>query len=356
MGRVKGTAAIIGGGIGGLATAVALGRDGWQAVVYEREAGLSGAGTALGIWPAALRALDALDLGDRVRALGQAQRSGAFQRPDGRRIATLDVAALERRTGDAVVLLSRPALLEVLRSALDPSVLRFATPVRDLDALRRGHDLVVAADGIFSRTRRELFGAATAARYTGRTAWRGWLDGMPTDAFTETWGPGAKFGVTPQEQGRTNWYATTTAPERAFRPGAELATLRTRFGDWAAPVRQVLDAVEEDGILRHDLYVVPPLPSFVRDTVVLVGDAAHAMPPDLGRGACEALIDAVALATALRAAPTVTAALHRYDAARRRPLRRLTRTAAAASNLVHLRPLWVRDTLLRLALLPGPPA
>ncbi|MFG3690573.1 FAD-dependent oxidoreductase [Micromonospora sp. NPDC047740] len=353
---MKGTVAIIGGGIGGLAAAVALDQRGWRPTVYEREPDLSGAGTALGIWPAALRALDTIGLGDRVRTLGQPQRAGTFQRLDGGRIAAIDVAKLERRTGDPVILLSRPALLALLCEAVDPSVLRFATPVRDLDPLRREHDLVVAADGIFSRVRVGLFGAGWRARYTGSTAWRGWLDGMATEAFTETWGAGAKFGVTPQEGDRTNWYATTTAPEGAFSPGAELAELRSRFGDWAAPVGPVLDAIREDGILRHDLYAVPRLASFVRHNVALIGDAAHGMPPDLGRGACEALIDAVALAEALERAPTVADGLQRYDRQRRRTVQRLASIAGAAAGLTRLRPLWLRDALLRAAMLGGPPS
>lgn len=353
---MNGTAAIIGGGIGGLTCAIALNRQGWHVTVHEREADLSGAGTALGIWPSALHALDALDLGDQVRKLGQRQQAGRFQRPDGTRIAEIDVAKLERRSGDPVYLLSRPALLALLRDALPDGVLRFASPVHDLAALRQAHDLVVAADGIFSKARDELFGDRFRARHTGSTAWRGWLGGRPTDTFTETWGDGAKFGVTPQEGGRTNWFAATAAPEHAFSPGAELPALRARFGTWADPVRSVLDAIREPDILRHDLYVVPRLPTFVRHNVALIGDAAHAMPPDLGRGACEALIDAVALADAIEATPSVTDALARYDRERRRPAQRLATMSSAASHLTRTRPTWLRNAVLRLALSGGPPA
>ena len=140
---------------------------------------------------------------------------------------------------------------------------------------------MVAADGIFSRARAGLFGVP--ARFTGATAWRGWLDDLPTSAFTEVWGRGVKFGVTPQEGGRTNWYATARAAQAGRAPGGELAALHERFGDWAGPVPAVLDRAREDGVLRHDLYVVPPLPAFTRGRIALIGDAAHAMPPDLGR-------------------------------------------------------------------------
>ncbi len=352
------TAAIIGAGIGGLAAAAALGRAGWRVTVLERGPDLTGPGTALGIWPGALRALDSLGVGDRVRAEGVPQRAGAFRRPDGSRIGTLSVAGLERRTGEAVRLLSRPALVRILADAVPPGAIRFGSPA-DARTLTAGHDVVVAADGVFSRTRTALFGDDHRARYAGMTIWRGWLDGLPVDALTETWGRGVKFGVTPQEGGRANWYAAATAPEGTIEPTADesLRRLRALVGSWHDPIPALLDRVTPDRLLRHDLYVVRPLPTFVRGTTALIGDAAHAMTPDLGRGACEAVTDAVALADALADVPAgaaaggVAAALRRYDAVRRPTVQRLHRASGAANRLAAWqRGTRFRDAALRLAL------
>jgi 2-polyprenyl-6-methoxyphenol hydroxylase-like FAD-dependent oxidoreductase len=350
------TAAVVGGGIGGLATAIALHRNGWRVVVYERAPEIPATGTALGMWPAALHALDALGVGDDVRRLGQRQRVGEFRRPDGTRIAAIDTAKLERRTGDPVYLLSRPALLNLLRRAVGDAALHLGTAVRELRPLREKFDVVVAADGVFSQAREEAFGPDYRARYAGNTAWRGFVEDLPTETFTETWGDGAKFGVTPQEGGRTNWYASIPAPEGGFTPGAELANLRRLFGGWADPVRTVLDAISEPQILRHDVYVTPRLPTFVRHNVAFIGDAAHAMRPDLGRGACEALIDAITLATCLRDASAIPHGLHAYDRQRRRPAQRLAGMSGVAAGLSRIRhALWLRDALLRASMLAGPP-
>ncbi|GAB7050980.1 FAD-dependent oxidoreductase [Catenuloplanes indicus] len=342
---------IIGGGIGGLAAAIALRRAGRRVTVRERDAALPATGTALALWPAALRALDAIGVGDDVRRTGVRQRSGAFLRPDGSRIAAVDLDRLHRRTGDAVFLLSRPALLAVLhRAAADAGAqLRAGEPVDgEPDA-----DLVVAADGVFSRTRERLFGPAYRARSSGVTAWRGTLDGLATDTFAEVWGRGVKFGVTPHEGGRTNWFASAPG---VFDAGDDVARLRAMFAGWAPPVRTVLAALDGSAVLRHEVFVTPALPSFTRGRVALIGDAAHAMPPDLGRGACEAIVDAVALAGHMRSAKTIGEALHGYDRERRPATQRLAGMAGAAARLTRVRhALPVRDRLLRTAMLAGPP-
>lgn len=361
-------ALIVGGGIGGLACAVHLSGNGWDVQVRERAAGLPATGTALGMWPSALRALDALGprhprlgIGDTVRARGSAQVAGGFLRADGSRIGDVDVAAMRRRTGDTVHLVSRPTLLRTLAEALDDGVVRYGEEVPDVREAAADHDVVVAADGLNSRARRLLFGPGYATRYTGVTSWRGTVDGETRDT-TETWGNAARFGITPHEGGRTNWFACVRAPERAVAAGGDLAALHTRFGGWHAEVRRVLAELERadgSGILRHDLYdLARPLPSYVRGRIALIGDAAHAMTPDLGRGACEALIDGLALARELVTRARVEDALAAYDAARRRPTQRLARVARLVNRAVHTPGAApVRDPAMRLLLaVSSPPA
>lgn len=349
------TAAIVGGGIGGLAAAIHLLNNGWGVEVYERSAGLPTSGTALGMWPSALQALDTLGVGAAVRTLGRRQTHGAFLRPDGSRIAAIDVAAIQRRTGDPVYLLSRPALLRLLAGALDDTVVRFDTDVPDIRALD-GYDVVIAADGVNSRARAVLFGDTYQARYAGTTAWRGTADG-DVGTVTETWGEGARFGITPQEAGRTNWFACVIAPEGQRAPGGEVAALHTHFGHWHSDVRKVLSNLNEKSVLRHDLYHLdPPLPSFVKGRIALIGDAAHAMTPDLGRGACEALIDATTLAGSLIENSRVDNALASYDATRRKTTQRLARTSRLMNRMVHTRRLvMLRNTAMKLALAVGNP-
>ncbi len=178
-----------------------------------------------------------------------------------------------------------------------------------------------------------MYGGRYPLRYAGAVAWRGVVDLDLTEGG-ETWGRGRKFGLTPAGPGRSNWYAAVRLPEGHPEPPDDRAELRRLFGDWH---RQVLDALTEEGILRHEIHDLTPLPSYVSGRTALLGDAAHAMTPDLGQGACQSLIDAVALADCVRDAGDVPAALRAYDGRRRRPTQRIAvggaagrRTAAAA--------------------------
>ncbi|NLE79184.1 MAG: aromatic ring hydroxylase, partial [Rhodococcus sp.] len=200
------------------------------------------------------------------------------------------------------------------------------------------YDVVVAADGINSTTRDRLFGPAFRPVYTGYSAWRGWVPGTASTT-SESWGPGALFGITPRDGDLTNWFAAVRAPAGGT---GNIDELRERYRDWHPAVRNVLDRIDAADVLHHDLYESPPLPSFVHGNVALIGDAAHAMAPNLGRGACEAMIDGATLAVLLSEHPAAEA-LERYDRARRRRTQRLVRASRTLARVATAR----RFTALR---------
>ena len=332
-----GKAAILGGGIGGLTAANALIRRGWHVDVFERSPALPPTGTALGMWPAALDALASAGLGGGVERLGVALDRGAILRPDGRELARF-------RTRRPAVLLSRPALLDLLAAGLPDEVVRLGRSAPPLTELA-GYDVVIGADGLGSPTRDALFGPDHRPVHAGIAAWRGWVDGT-VDTATETWGAGALFGITPREGGLINWFAAVRAP--AGTTGG-VGDLVARFGDWHPAVRDVLNRLDPATVLHHEIYQSPPLPSYVRGNVALLGDAAHAMTPNLGRGACEAIVDAATLADLL-ARFDVPEALGRYDRARRRTTRLLVRASHAASRVTTAeRWTGLRDAVVGLA-------
>lgn len=165
--------------------------------------------------------------------------------------------------------------------------------------LRRSCDVLIGADGVHSLVRRSGCGAAARARTHGRTVLRGTAPIAPPDV-SETWGGGWLFSITPMRDGTTNWFACIPEHRSASTADA-LAHLQHVVGGNREEIDRVLAAARPEETLVHGI-ATAPLVWPVRDSAVLVGDAAHAMAPNLGHGANTALIDAATLARCLRGA------------------------------------------------------
>ncbi|HWS50692.1 MAG TPA: FAD-dependent monooxygenase [Microbacterium sp.] len=310
-------AIIVGAGVSGLATAIALRRIGWKVTVHEQAPGLPGGGTALGMWPEAMRALDRLGVGDRIRREAAYVRGGRILDPGGRVIARIPQSR-------GAHLISRGRLLSALRDEIPGDGIHWNRQL-DPDAPLPIADLIVGADGIHSVIRARTWNP-TAERPLGTVAFRGVVD-LPVASVSETWGRGALFGVTPTDDGRANWFACIRRDRLNAAPTSPRSALETVFGGWHARIGDVLSRIDDGGIDRRTLFDVSLSHPYVRKPIVLVGDAAHAMAPNLGRGACESLIDAVTLAEAIDGRHDLVAALHRYDRRRRARTRGIVATA-----------------------------
>lgn len=338
-------ATVIGAGVGGLAAGLALQRRGWTVTIFERAAALENVGAGLAIAPNALRALDLLGVGHRLRELAALEGAAGVRRPNGRWITRADAAVAEARYGGPTIALHRADLVGLLADALRPGTLRLGLAASDLDATAGRvvtaagadqADLVVAADGLHSPVRRKLFPRHPGPVYTGVTSWR-FVVPAPSraPAPSETWGSGRVFGIVRLGDGRIYCYATAPAPagQSAADERAELARL---FGRWHEPIPELIAAAE--GVLRTDIRCLHrPPPRFHEGRVALLGDAAHAMTPNLGQGACQAIEDAMVLA----ARAGTPDGLARYSVER---VPRTTEIAAASRRIARLAA--VRNPLL----------
>lgn len=399
------SALVVGAGVAGLATALGLRHAGWQVTVLERRAEPDRYGTAFGLHPSAQSALERLDpaVADAVHRQALPYRDAHIRRPDGTVLARLPLERIERRAGRPELLVSRPRLIDALLDGLAAAGVAVAHGHPLEPGAADGHALLVGADGIGSAVRRARFAERGGVRRVGTVAWIGTAE-VETGVYGETWGAGRFFGMTPVEPGRTNWYATvrvsdgaadaeraagagvghagsavgvgsaasspTTcpapatgaaraadpAPAAGATPAAEgPRVLRALFDGWHAPVRQALDHTDPDTCVRYEMrHLHPALPSFVDGggpgpAAALVGDAAHAMTPNLGQGACQALLDAEALTRALARHPgEPSRALRAYDAERRRPAQRVALASRTLHRVMSTRHTGPRDAVLRL--------
>lgn len=325
--------AIIGAGIGGLAVAAGLQTDGHEIIVFERQGNPGAEGAGLTLFGNAFEALDALGLGDTVRRISSGEIPGgsvASVRLGEQRASASRLVTAPRRAVASMRSIHRVELHRALAGRLQPGTLRpmstalvapDGSPQVTVDSRTEGFDLVIAADGIRSRSRISL-GLDTGLRYAGCTAWRG-ITGRPIDmsgSAGEFWGRGEVFGLVPLPDGRVYWYGTANAVAGTeFSDDHEAA--RQRFAAWSNLIGACIAATPPDAVIRHDIYdVAEPLPSFVRGRTVLLGDAAHAMTPNLGQGAGMGIEDAATLALLLRGADSsrLGARLERYDESRRK--------------------------------------
>ncbi|MFI6582453.1 FAD-dependent monooxygenase [Embleya sp. NPDC050493] len=367
MSVTKPEAIVVGAGPGGLTAATALHRKGWSVVVLERAATLEPIGAAIALAPNGLRALDAVGAGEPLRGLAAIRGAATLRRPDGRVLAPTSGEAFVERFGEPMVLAPRAELMRVLLAGLPADALRTGTTV--LTARPGGPDerasvttttgetltadLVVGADGIRSPIRHALFPEHPGPRYAGFTTWRAIVPGIEI-VPGETWGRGLVFGAMPLADGRVYWYATANRPA-GLTHGDERAELLRLYRNFHAPIGRLIEAATPERILHLDVHeMADPLPAHHRGRVALIGDAAHAMTPNLGQGGNQALEDAIELADVLTEVPAdgVVRALPEYTE------RRLARTSEVVRKSRRLGAMaqWegrgavaIRDGLLRVA-------
>ena len=361
---------VAGGGIGGLAAAIALRRAGCEVVIFERAAQLREVGAGLLLAANAQKALGKLGLAEAVARLGTSASAGEIRSWHGKVLTSIPAAGLEKKIGMPSAAVHRTDLQALLVREVGERTLRFGAEVRRFeqdesgvrvlfaDGSEEAADILVGADGLRSRVRAGLFGPEQP-RYAGYTAWRAVVEPkeelLPWGAGFESWGRGARFGCAHIGDGRVYWFATANAPEgeKDGPPGSSAgakARLLRLFVGWHRPVADLVEATEEGAILRTDIYDREPLGErWGEGRVTLLGDAAHPMTPNLGQGACQAVEDAVVLARCLGDRGATAEALRLYErlrSDRAAMVVRRSRRVGAVGQLKNPVLCWLRDRAL----------
>lgn len=307
--------AIVGGGIAGLALAAALDPTRFDVTLHEAQPERAQYGGPLGVWPAAQRALRRIGVDHPVVDDGSPPTGGGLKTLSG---TTLVSASVNLRMVD------RPALMAAMDAAVPSSVTRVAGSVTDAASLAA--DLVVGADGVRSVVRGLVWPRAAERAATPWLTLRGVSASPPRAGEAgEYWGPGHMFGIVGISGGRTYWFSChrSKLPE-PIRTDEATAEARVAFEDAAPNVRRLLDEAGR-GTSATRVWLTPPMPRYVNGRYVVIGDAAHAMAPNLGRGACEAIVDAVTLGQVLNRGGSLAS-----WQARRLPATQVARAASSA--------------------------
>ncbi|MDF5753080.1 FAD-dependent monooxygenase [Spongiactinospora sp. TRM90649] len=351
--------AVVGGGIGGLATAAFLHRAGLDVTVYEQARELTEVGAGLVVSPNAVRLLRRLGQFERLSARAVALEIGwEFRRwADGRVLFSQRLGdECERRYGEQCYVAHRADLLDVVRAAFPASALRLNSRVAQVkrraddveitfaDGARVNADVVIGADGVHTTVGR--FVARTGApRFSGMCAYRCLVPAHRAPSFAlrpvqTLWlGPGRHLVHYPISGGaQVNIVAFGPAHDwttESWSAEGRAEDLRAEFAGWAPELTALLAAADRTGqwaLLDRD-----PLPRWTNGPIALVGDAAHPMFPFYAQGAAQAIEDAAVLARCLADQPTdPSAALERYERIRRPRATRVQQASRDRAETNHL--------------------
>jgi salicylate hydroxylase len=332
---------ISGGGVGGMAAAIALRKAGHDLTIFEQASSFRRVGADINLTPNVVRALDGFGVVPALKETA-AQPTHRISRmwDTGAETSRLEMArAAEERYGAPQLTIHRADLLNALRAQLPSDVIRLGCRVASVEAtdthVRIGFepdgeetfDVLVGADGIHSPTRAALFGPEYP-HFTGLVSYRSVVDSakltVPNmDAFTKWWGPTPDLQIVtfPLNRGRETFVFATTPQddwrEESWTMPGDVNELRQAYQAFHPEARALLDACTE--VMKSALYVRDPLPRWSRGRATLLGDACHPMTPFMAQGAGMAIEDAVVLGRALGGVSrsTVPEALARYENSRK---------------------------------------
>lgn len=317
--------AIIGAGIGGLSTALFLEKFGISLQVYEQAKEIKPIGAGIILAHNAMQVFEKLGLRDELSQLGNVLSSINICKSDLQGINKMDLQYFDQKYSVNSIAIQRGVLQEFLISKLKTKCIKLNKKLIDIQSGNTATlkfsdgdevvcDAVIAADGINSEVRTQLF-KDNVIRRPEQQCWRGIAKIQLAHRFrselNELWGKGSRFGFVHISADEVYWYALHSS-----RLNIKKADLSDLYKSYAPVVQQILSQTNFDKIYKNEIVDLKPIASWVRNNVCLLGDAAHATTPNLGQGACQAIEDAYVLSHYLTQEPANNA-FSQYERARK---------------------------------------
>ncbi|WP_341801034.1 FAD-dependent monooxygenase [Pseudoteredinibacter isoporae] len=322
---------MIGAGIGGLTTALFLERQGFEVQLFEQsnEIKLIGAGIILA--HNAMQVFDKLNLKETITEQGKALTSFKIKTSKFEDINEINTQTFGRKFSVSSIAIKRSELqalllkeIQTTQISLGKRVIGFnteqETSIHFADGSSFPCDTVISADGIHSITRRELFKTGII-RKPGQTCWRGIstinLPKAYKSELNELWGKGSRFGFVEVSENQVYWYGLHNSKREL-----EQSELLDLFQNYAPIVADIITSTPTDNIHLSEISDLKPIPNWHKNTVCLLGDAAHATTPNMGQSACQAIEDAFVLSHYLGKHPAELA-FAKFEESRKEKARRV---------------------------------
>jgi len=325
-------AAIIGAGIGGLSTAIALQQAGIDFEILEAAPELKPVGAGIVMASNAMQVFQRLGIEKKIIKAGLEIVNAYGVDQDFKLISGLRVKEkIASRYGVGSYAVHRSRLQQALLEEIDAKKIHLNKKLTTLsqsnqkvkisfeDGVSTEADLVIGADGIKSAVRKNIF-EKMPLRYSGQTCWRGMTKfNLPADKqfnSYEMWGKqkGLRFGFVPIAPDEVYYFTTFfTDANGKDDPGQVKESLLRNYSSFGSLATQIIESTPKENIIRSDIFDLKPIPKWWNGRVALLGDAAHATTPNLGQGGCQAVEDAYVIAKCLKEHSSIEKAFEKYQ-------------------------------------------
>lgn len=339
--------AIIGAGIGGLTTALALKKAGISFKVYESADELKPVGAGIILAMNAMQVYSHLGLADKIAENGNRISAINLTKPNFDKLSSNDLNFFEKQFNVSTIAIHRADLHKILVEEVGQEHIVLGKRLLNIIPTENNHCLefedgssieaecLIGADGIRSIVRSQLF-PKSEYRDAGQWCWRGVVDniemhGTYRNEANEAWGKGTRFGFVRLNDRQLYWY---------FLADTDLAEADSEIipflKDYHPSVLQIVKATPKQNWFASPIMDLKPIQQWSLDKVCLIGDAAHATTPNLGQGACQAIEDAYVLGELLQK-HSVNEAFRLYPTLRKEKAHRVVTMSWKIGKLSHLR-------------------
>jgi len=347
---------IIGAGMGGLTTGIALKKFGHQVRIFEQTEKILPVGAAISLWSNGVKCLNYLGLTDKIAKLGGQMDDLAYvDGLTGDVMTQFSLLPLIEEVGQRPYPVARADLQNLLMDEFGRDQIYLGKKMVSLedkadfvevhfaDGSSTQADLLIGADGTHSLTRTYVLGQQVQRRYAGYVNWNGLVeiseDLAPAQQWTTYVGEGKRASLMPVADGKFYFFLDVPLPAGLDNNRDEYQKLlKQYFSDWCQPVQQLIERLDPQKTNRVEIHDIEPFTQFYKGRVVILGDAAHSTTPDIGQGGCQAMEDAIYLARSLQINTLgVEDALRRYQNKRNERANEMVLRARKRCDVTHMK-------------------